>query len=154
MQISIRPAKPEDFKIVQKLNHEVFQDNAQYDEDIIVDWPLSEAGEAYFKEICSDSKQCCLIAEVDGQPAGYVTGSEKEFDYRKSRYVELNNMGVSPEFRSHGLGARLVEEFKRWAKEHGYERIYVTAYFKNEKAVKFYERCGFEKADTSLEMVI
>ena len=50
--------------------------------------------------------------------------------------------------------AELANQFLKWAREKGAERVSVTAYAANERAIAFYERLGFEPRNLSLEMGI
>jgi len=95
--------------MLQILNNEVFQDNLTYDPDLVADYALSEKGINYFKLVLKDKNSCCFIAEEDGKPVGYIVGNPKKYSYRKSRYFELDNMGVSPKYRSHGIGSKLIK---------------------------------------------
>lgn len=61
-------------------------------------------------------------------------------------------MGVIPIYRSKGVGSLLMAEAKKWAKENKYQKLFVNSYFKNEKAIHFYQKCGFIPIDLSLEM--
>lgn len=149
--MNIRKATTSDVKTLQNLNDELFQDNSKYDPDINIDWAQSEAGHKYFSKAVNDKNTICLIVEDNGKPIGYIAASPIEIDYRLSRYIEINNMGVSPAFRSKGIGSELIEECMRIAKQRGFDRIYVNAYSDNIKAIKFYERNGFGKIDVSLE---
>jgi GNAT superfamily N-acetyltransferase len=63
-------------------------------------------------------------------------------------------MGVVPEYRSQGVGRELVTACITWAKTHGYQKIYVNAYWGNEQARAFYKRVGFSEIDVSLEMEV
>lgn len=153
--MKIRKVNKNEWSDLQILNNEVFVDNAKYDPDIIEDWAFSEAGKKYFQELVNDNKSICFVAENEsGKLVGYIAASPKPFSYRKSKYLEVDNMGVIPEYRSQGVGAKLMEECKDWAKENGYHRMFVVSYFKNNKAVNFYKKCGFEEIDISLEMNI
>ncbi|KKU87557.1 MAG: GCN5-related N-acetyltransferase [Candidatus Gottesmanbacteria bacterium GW2011_GWA2_47_9] len=67
------------------------------------------------------------------------------------RLAEIDNMGVTPAFRSKGIGIKLVEAYRQWAKEHGFDRLYVNAYYQNIKAIEFYKKCGLSPIDISLE---
>ena len=153
--MKIRKAKTDEWSNLQDLNNEVFIDNAKYDPDIIKDWAHSEAGEKYFKELVNDQKSLCIVAETDsGELVGYLAASPKPFGYRKSKYIEVDNMGVIPEYRSKGLGKELMDKAVEWAKENGFQKVYVCSYFENDKAIKFYEKCGYKKIDVSLEREI
>jgi GNAT superfamily N-acetyltransferase len=149
--ITIRLAKAEEWNILQKLNNEVFIDNYAYDPDLKMDWATSEAGEMYFKNLLANQNACCFIAEDDGKPIGYIAGAPKSIHYRKSRYFEIENMGVNPEYRSQGIGAKLIETCEKWAKDQGFQKLYVSSYFKNTKAIMFYKKSGFAEIATDLE---
>lgn len=150
--MKIRKVKTDEWSDLQRLNNEVFLDNAQYDSDIIVDWALSEAGKKYFQEVAKSEEGICLIGETDdGELVGYLAASPKPFDYRKSKYLEVDNMGVMPKYRSQGIGKQLIEACKSWARDNGFQKVFVTSYFHNQKAVSFYKSCGFDEIDVSLE---
>jgi len=147
----IRTATEDDVKTLQNLNREVFVDNHKYDPDLKMDWAQSDTGRKYFTNVVNNQDAVCLIAEENGQPVGYIAASPKDFDYRLSKYIEIENMGVTPNFRSKGIGAQLVEKCLYLAMKKGYQRVYVNSYIENAKAVSFYEKCGLKKIDISLE---
>ena len=93
----------------------------------------------------------CLIAEENSEPIGYLVASPKEFGYRLSKYIEIENMGVSPNFRSKGIGTQLINKCLEIAKGKGYQKVYVNAYYENTKSIAFYEKCGLKKIDIALE---
>jgi len=147
----IRTATIDDVKTLQNLNDEVFVDNHKYDSDLKIDWAQSDTGKEYFSNVVNNPNAICLIAEDEGKAIGYIAAAPKEFGYRLSKYLEIENMGVSPDFRSKGIGSKLITECLKSAKEKGFQRAYVNAYFENIKAINFYENCGFKKIDISLE---
>ena len=151
---SIRQARVDDVETLQNLNNEVFLDNKKYDDDIIEDWATSNKGRNYFTKLLSDKNSLCLIAENEGKPVGYIACSVKNLDYRKSKNLEINNMGTRPKYRSRGIGTLLIKKAKEWAKQQGYKRMYVNSYFKNVRAIKFYKKSDFKEIDLSLETKI
>ena len=154
MVISIRQATIQDVALLQKLNQEVFVEDFQYDTDLDMDWAMGEPGKNYFTKAVSDANSVCFIAKIDNKAAGYIAVGYKRTPFRKSRYLEVENIGVSPEFRSKGVGAMLVKKAKNWGKEHGFSRLFVNSYFHNHRAVEFYMRNGFAEVDLGLEMKI
>ena len=56
---------------------------------------------------------------------------------------------VKPDYQLKGIGKKLVEKIKQHYKD--YMRIVVVAY---DEKIKFYEYCGFEKADDASPMFI
>ncbi len=152
--INIRLVRKDEVKKLQDLNDEVFVDNSQYDPDLKVDWAQSPVGKEYFTEVVNNPEAICLIAEENDVPMGYVAAGPKVIDYRNSKYIEIENMGVSPAYRSLGLGSKLIEKVIELAKEKGFQKVFVNTYIANVKAVNFYEKNGFNKIDVSLERSI
>jgi GNAT superfamily N-acetyltransferase len=150
--MNIRKVRSNEWSNLQELNNEVFIDNAKYDPDIVIDWAHSDMGKQYFQELVNDVKSVCFVAEDKGRLVGYIAAAPKDISYRKSRYLEIDNMGVIPIYRSKGVGSLLMAEAKKWARENNYQKLFVNSYFKNEKAIRFYQKCGFSPIDLSLEM--
>lgn len=152
--MTIRRATIEDVKTLQELNKEVFIDNYKYDKDLVMDWALGEPGKKYFEGVLTDPQCAVFIAEESEREIGYISASRKKSSYRKSSYCEIDNMGVIPEYRSQGVGAKLMTKLKAWAKESGYEKLYVSSYFHNNRAVAFYIRNGFAEFDLALVLTL
>lgn len=149
--INIRSARKDEVSDLQALNDEVFIDNQKYDDDLDMNWAKSDKGKSYFTQLLNNGKACCLIAEDEGKKVGYIAAAPKEISYRKSSYIEIENMGVIPEYRSQGIGHQLVRECLEWAKKRGFQKAYVNGYFANTQAIKFYKNNGFLETDISLE---
>lgn len=152
--MQIRPARKNEVSQLQKLNDEVFTDNQKYDPDLILDWAQSDKGKKYFTDLLNDPKNYCLVAEVDHKLIGYIAASPKIIDYRKSKYLEIENMGVSPAYRGQGIGSLLIKKCLAWTKSRGFQKIYVNAYFANLKGIAFYRKNGFSEIDLCLERKI
>ena len=149
--ISIRHSTEDEVSDLQHLNKEVFVDNATYDTDLDLTWAEGERGKKYFSELLHDIECVCFIAEDEGKKIGYLAAGPKLIDYRNSRYIEIQNMGVIPEYQSRGVGKQLMEACLQWAKSQGYQKAFVNAYIKNQRAIDFYKRAGFSEIDISLE---
>jgi diamine N-acetyltransferase len=149
--IHIRRANKSEVKDLQDLNDEVFIDNQKYDSDLDMNWAQSEKGKEYFTDLLNNPNACCFIAEENGKKIGYIAAGPKTVSYRKSKYIEIENMGVIPEYRSNGIGTLLMKECLKWAKSVGFQKAFVNAYFENTMAVEFYRRNGFSEIDVSLE---
>ncbi len=152
MNIRLRSAVPDDWKAIQALNNEVIINNTAYDEYLYTKYAQTAAGEKYYKAVTSDPAYICIIAEDNGIPVGYTVGSKKDISYRTVQTLELNDMGVTPAYQSQGIGALLIAELRKRAKQAGYDTIYVNAYYKNDRAIEFYKKQGFHPIDISLEI--
>jgi len=154
MEIQIKSPTLTDWQVIQKLNNEVFQADKDHDEDLKLDWPFSEKGIAYYKKLAEGSYGKCFIAYLDDEPVGYVALAIKKFGYRTGKYVEVENIGVSPKFRGQGIGKKLMEKAGEWAKGQRATKLYVSAYSQNTKAISFYKTNGFETVGVELEKEI
>lgn len=151
MNIKIQTAKSNDWQIIQKLNNQVFLTDQNNDDDLDMNWPFSSEGVSYFKKLASGKYGKCFIAYFENKPVGYTTLSLQDFGYRKSKYVEVENMGVEPEFRSQGIGKLLLDEAVSWAKQQGATKLFVSAYWKNKRAINFYKKNSFYESKVELE---
>lgn len=153
-KVKIRDVKPDEWEKLRDLNEKVMVNNSKYDDDLIVNFASTPRGEKFFKEAIERKNGCCLVAVENDEFIGYVNGGELNIPYRKSKYFEVENLGVIPEKKGTGLGSKLLEAVSNWAKKHGYEKIYLESYAKNEEAISFYRKHGFKDIDISLEKQI
>jgi putative acetyltransferase len=83
-----------------------------------------------------------FVAEVDGKLAGgagiYPT------DGLPQGTCELVKMYLLPEARGLGLGRTLVEKSLGFAKEEGYQQVYLESMPELKKALSMYAKFGFE----------
>jgi len=152
--VTIRSATIDDLQALRSLNEQIFADNFKYDDDIILNFASTPKGKEYFKKAIKNKNGCLFIAEKNGQKIGYIDGGKKDISYRKSRYFEINDMGVIPEKRGQGIGKLLLQAATKWVKKNGYQRIYINCYAKNKKALSFYQRSGYSEIDICLEKKI
>lgn len=142
----------DDLKGIIKLNRELFvHENKNYDKTTDIDWSFSEAHKKYYTK--SIQKNFAVVALVDNKVVGYLVGTIiKAESYRNvGKIAELDDMFVSEKFRSEGIGAKLVAEFKKWAKSKKVKRIKVFTSTRNNKAIEFYRRNGFDDYGLILE---
>ena len=151
MNINIRKSTAEDWETIQRLNNEVFLSDAQNDKDLNLDWPFSDEGNDYYKNVAVGKSGHCLIAEQDDVSVGYIIVVNKDIDYRKGSYMEIDNMGVSPEYQSQGIGEKLIESATDLAKSKGADKVLLSAYVKNNRAISFYKNLGFKEISLELE---
>jgi GNAT superfamily N-acetyltransferase len=144
-KVTVRLAKPEELQYVQELNHQLFLSDSRHFDDLNTNWPYEE-GEDYFRRRIAGDGGVCFVAEKDDTVVGYVIGgwSHLNFSAYKGKRAELENICVTEEERSNGVGALLVEALFEWYKRNGASHVMVDAYAPNLKAIKFYKKQGFE----------
>lgn len=93
----------------------------------------------------------CLVAKDHDLVVGYLIAADKSSDVNTIRYAELRNMRVQIDHQGKGIGSLLVQEFIRWAKSEGYERLSVDVYALSKKNIGFYRKFGFAPKTLTME---
>ncbi len=81
-----------------------------------------------------------LLARVDGEPAGI--GGVRFLD---TDVAEVKSMFVSPAFRGHGLGRRILTELDRIAAEHGCGAVRLDSSAYLTEAIGLYRSAGYRE---------
>lgn len=150
-KVIIRNAESGDWQTIQKLNFGMYPHQAQFDPYLDMAEPFTDNSIKEYKDDASNPEKCSLIAEIDGQPVGYLVGSKLAFSYRKLKLGEINHMAVDKAYRGQGIGSKLVDEFRQWCKKNKLDKISATAYYDNVATVKFYEKHGLKPEGVILE---
>jgi ribosomal protein S18 acetylase RimI-like enzyme len=78
-----------------------------------------------------------LVVEIGGEPVAYG-----QLDRWTTR-GEICNLVVSGDYRGHGIGTALIEEFTTIAVENGISLLEIGAAISNPRALELYKRLGF-----------
>lgn len=148
--VIIRRASLEDLSTIQELNNSLFKlEKENYDSTLVENWPLSEDGKSYFSDLINN--HYVIVAILDNSIVGYLASSiEEKGSYVEIQYGEINNMLVSDEYRGYGIGKLLINNFKEYCKSNNISNIKVVASYKNQNAIEFYHKNGFEEFDVTL----
>jgi ribosomal protein S18 acetylase RimI-like enzyme len=84
-----------------------------------------------------------IVAEVDGEVAGYVALTQTIPLASHSHVLEINGLAVSPRRQGAGVGRRLIEEAKTEAEKRGASKLTLRVLAPNTGARALYEACGF-----------
>ena len=84
----------------------------------------------------------CVIAEVDGAPAGFALYFFNYSTFLARPGLYLEDLYVKPEFRGRGLGKALLLHLARVARERGCGRMEWAVLDWNTPAIEFYESLG------------
>jgi GNAT superfamily N-acetyltransferase len=93
--------------------------------------------------ISEPQRGACWVAEADGRLAGYLLAVFAFSLEHGGLMAEIDEVFVSDEFRSAGLGSLLVTRAERDLAERGMVRLQLQLGVHNESARRFYQRHGF-----------
>jgi GNAT superfamily N-acetyltransferase len=113
---------------------------------------FSEECRAFFEEMLHSNRWVAWVADVDGRIVSHIFVQIIDTIPRpgrdKSPYGYVTNVYTIPEYRSKGIGSKIIREVKQWAKSNGLTFLMV---WPSEASVEFYERFGFRHAKEVME---
>ena len=144
MAVVIRAATADDVDgVVVSVAALFAEDGATRDRLRNPDWPALE-GRDWCSGLMADPAVLVVVAAAGSEVLGHLVGTYTEASPMwLGVRAELVSMFVDPRVRGEGIGSRLVEHFRDWARDRGAVRIHVEAYAANEAALRFYRRQGF-----------
>ena len=106
---------------------------------------LDANSDAKWRANLTDPEVAIRVAELDGQLAGFVELAPKKLPYETSApALELWRLYLNSS--AHGRG--IADELMKWALEEasarGAQELVLSVYVDNHRALRFYERYGFE----------
>ena len=111
--------------------------------------PLSAAArEALVPGLSSHPNAMVLLAFVEGEPVGTAVCIWGFSTFAGRRLINVHDLAVLPAFRGQGVGAALLSEVERRARERGCCRITLEVLDTNEGAKRLYEASGFGRWDS------
>mgnify|MGYP003341940914 FL=1 len=95
----------------------------------------------------ADPVAYCHVAEIDGQVVGIAIWFLNYSTWLGKAGLYLEDLFVKPEFRSKGLGLKLMKTLAQICVERGYERFQWWVLDWNEPSINFYKSIGAEAMD-------
>jgi len=131
----LRPHRPGDMGFVVGRHGAIYAQ--EYGWGIRFEGLVAEIVAAFIRDF--DARhECCLIAELDGDPVGSVFVVK-----HTERTAKLRLLIVEPGARGLGIGARLVAEAMRFAKSAGYAEMTLWTQSVLAAARRIYQTAGF-----------
>ena len=100
--------------------------------------------ETWIERSCTGYADAVLVAERDGQLAGYIT-----CDLHDS-YGQIGLLGVGEGWQGQGIGSTLINGALHWLSTRGVDKVQVVTQGRNLRAQRVYQRCGFVSAQLEL----
>ncbi|AUV85940.1 GNAT family N-acetyltransferase [Vibrio campbellii] len=144
--LNIRQACIEDISVIKKLQ---FQLNEYHQANLPDDFLSPEEIEQKIDlhKIIESEKSIFLIAESNEQLVGYIFGElwdRKSWTLKQRKIASIEQIIVEPNFRSQGVGLKLIEAFEDNAISKGGEELWLEVYSFNESALSLYRKAGIE----------
>lgn len=162
-QHHVRPARKEDCATIAALYRvasaglaDYFWTNITEPEESI----LTVGRRRFERDDSVFSYRNCTVVEDEGKAVGmlfafpmHAQSSGEESDpvlvpYRKLREDNsyyICGMALSPEYRGHGIGARLLTLAEKHARDEGFEKLSLMVFEQNAGAKRLYDRVGYRE---------
>lgn len=140
MKTLLRDARESDVHAIGLIiNHEIVHGTANYSYNEL----SAEDCEDWFQTKITN-KRPILIAEIDGQIAGFGTYDQfrPKIGYR---FTMEHTIYLHPDFRSKGIGTQLMSHLIERAKTDGMHAMIGGIDASNEGSIRFHERFGFQE---------
>lgn len=114
--------------------------------------------EAALKGLLADPSRPILIADLDGEVAGYAfcilqeTKNDPVLCDRKVLYID--DLCVDENIRGKGIATALYARVLEYARELGCHSVTLNVWCGNDGAMAFYEKCGLKPQKIGMEKVL
>ncbi|PMS33164.1 GNAT family N-acetyltransferase [Paraburkholderia rhynchosiae] len=143
--LSLRPATVEDAALIASIHSTSWR--ATYRgllPDAFLDGEVTLERAAYWAARMSapgGERRMVLIAELDGEPIGFVCVERQP---ESAWGVLLDNLHALPAYQGMGVGKLLMRAAEDWARAQGEAQLYLYVLEGNVPAIGFYERQGWQ----------
>jgi GNAT superfamily N-acetyltransferase len=145
--LSTRAATIADVPVLRRLIQELAEYERESQAVLIQEDELRRDGFGH------DRKFRAIIAEQDGQPAGFAVFFNSYSTWTGSGLF-LEDLFVRESFRGHGVGKALLCQVAEIARKEGHHTIRLDVLDWNESAIKFYKSLGAEYLQQLRNVVI
>jgi GNAT superfamily N-acetyltransferase len=141
-EVSVRPARlPEDLAQICALYAE---EVSWHHEHWPGDYRAPDMGggslEAELSSSADDPGRCLLVAESDSHLRPKPAEGMTRYD---GSLVYIGDLIVTADYRRRGVGARLMEQLEKWARDQGAATVTLNVHDRNSAARALYDRQGF-----------
>jgi ribosomal protein S18 acetylase RimI-like enzyme len=155
MNISVRPACPEDLLALAQLLDEIIAFHHSEDPTHFRD-PEAAEHTRYLEERFQDPDAAVFVAEDQGVLAGVAVTVIRDSPpfLNPNRFVLLENLAVTSKFRRTGVGRKLVDAAILWARARDMHELDLNVYEFNHSAIRFYEAIGFRTVSRRMKRTL
>lgn len=109
------------------------------------------------RKMTADDKTVLLKTVCEGKICGFICLFMQETPrkgYVHSKIGYIYNFGVDEAYRGQGIGSLLLEKAEVFLRDRGVEAIELSVFCFNRRAVRFYERNGYQALEVNLHKVL
>jgi len=136
--VAVRLFKPEDIPALRAIARTSYHDSRFYYDPNFPKHLCDFLYETWIEKSCDGYADAVLVAELEGQPVGYVS-----CHLLSQREGKIGLVGVSAHSRGKGLGQRLMSESLRWFSQRGVRQVTIVTQGRNCTAQRLYQQLGF-----------
>jgi ribosomal protein S18 acetylase RimI-like enzyme len=144
---SVRPGKRDDAAAAARLWVMSAEEHTLYDTVYATASDAEKVMRRFLADLSSSPHSCLFVAEVDRKIVGFLSGELREGSpaFSPKTWATIEDVYVTPDHRSSGIGHALFEACQRWAREKGADGVSLQVAADNTRARKFYEELGFRE---------
>jgi len=102
----------------------------------------------YIESLINDKASIFIVLEIENNIIGFLYAYEETKGglpfHKKRKYIVIDNIVVDEKHQNKGYGKKLLDYIIKYAKDKNYNDIELYVYCFNKKAIKLYEKYGFE----------
>lgn len=101
----------------------------------------------FLADLTSSSHSFLFVAVLDDETIGFISGDLREGSptFHPKTWASVDDVYVTFEYRSLGVGKALLETVESWAREKGASGISLQVAAANERGRSFYQKLGFRE---------
>lgn len=142
-EITIRKAELGDVETLRRFEQGVIAAERPFDPT------LKEEQTSYYdiERLIQSPGAELMVAETDNKivASGYAKIYGAEPYLKHQQYVYIGFMYVEPEYRGKGIADKILDALKQWSASQRINEIRLEVYVENGRAIKVYEKAGFQK---------
>lgn len=137
--VILRPFRPDDLPALVDVYMAAYRDFPEYGEP-------DEAHALRYLQWLQRHHTLFLIAEVEGQPVGFIVVDANWRDWNGRRIGEIHELAIHPEYWGRNVAHRLLDAALDHIRAQGLRQAGLWVGVQNERAQSFYRRIGFRRS--------
>ncbi len=143
----VRPGRRDDAAAAAALWMRSAEEHTAYDPVYVTSPDAEKIMRRFLADLSSSAHSCLFVAEDDGEVVGFLSGEIREGSpaFSPKTWAAVEDIYVTHEYRSQGIGRALVDACGKWARGKGADGVSLQVAAGNERARKFYDELGFRE---------